>query len=366
MGWIIVALLTGLIWLLLPEAKKQEISDFFTTKVQDLRTVIEDSFKVKEAGVSIPDGPYKEIDSHALNASKKVEQSISALAEYLIQPAKTDEEKTRAIFRWMTDRIAYNAEDFLAGKPVGDCSAEAVLKTRKSVCEGYANLFEQLAKAAGLEVVKISGHCKGYGYSSGEEMSTNHTWNAIKIDGQWCIVDVTWGAGYVQKEKGFIKEFKDYWFLTPPEQFIFSHFPDDPAKQFLTPPIDADTYRGWPKESQRLLMLGFQVKDIQETLNKPDFHELVEAYPVKGGSPILLIKAPLEKHLKAGTSYKFHIKAESYPGLAFINNGEWQKITPDNGAYHYTITPHAGELQVSVLLPGHGTNYLTILRYVVE
>jgi transglutaminase-like putative cysteine protease len=246
MGWIIVILLIGMIWLLLPAAKKQEISDFFTSKVKDLQEVIEDSFKVKEPGVSIPDGPYKAIDSHALKAPKEVEQSISALGEYLTGPARTDEEKTRAIFRWMTDRIAYNAEDFLAGRPVGDCSAETVLKTRKSVCAGYANLFEQLAKVAGLEVVKISGHCKGYGYTPGERMSSNHAWNAVRINGQWYMMDVTWGAGGVEKEKGFIKEFDDYWFLTSPEQFIFSHFPDDPSKQFLTPPIEANTYQGWP------------------------------------------------------------------------------------------------------------------------
>ena len=113
-------------------------------------------------------------------------------------------------------------------------------------------------------------------------------------------------------------------------------------------------------------MLGFQAKDIQDTLNKPDFHELVEAYPVKGGPPIRIMKAPLEKYLQAGTSYKFHIEAESYPGLAFINNGEWQKKTSDKGAYHCTITPHGGEVQVSVLLPGEGTRYQTILKYIVE
>ena len=45
---------------------------------------------------------------------------------------------------------------------------DSVLQSRSSVCAGYANLFNALSKAAGIESVLISGWAKGYGYEIGD------------------------------------------------------------------------------------------------------------------------------------------------------------------------------------------------------
>lgn len=99
---------------------------------------------------------YSSIDRHALNTPKYVESSIESLAKYLIKPAKNDLEKVRAIYRWVTANISYNTSAYFSGI-YGSTSAEDVLKSRSSVCEGYSDLFFKLAKMAGIEVVKISG-----------------------------------------------------------------------------------------------------------------------------------------------------------------------------------------------------------------
>src|SRR5262245_52808126 len=83
---------------------------------------------------------YEAIDAHALKATAQDEASLPKLAAYLARPCKTDRDKARAIYRWVTDRIAYDIEALLAGK-VPDQSALAVLKTRKGVYLGYCNLF---------------------------------------------------------------------------------------------------------------------------------------------------------------------------------------------------------------------------------
>ncbi|MCS7045368.1 MAG: transglutaminase-like domain-containing protein, partial [Gemmataceae bacterium] len=56
--------------------------------------------------------PYKAIDQHALKAPPEAEASLDSLAEYLAKPCKTDRDKARAIYRWITDRIAYDVERF--------------------------------------------------------------------------------------------------------------------------------------------------------------------------------------------------------------------------------------------------------------
>ncbi|HPS92175.1 MAG TPA: hypothetical protein PKV33_08465, partial [Methanothrix sp.] len=48
---------------------------------------------------------YEKIDLHALNAPTSAEATIGSLATYLIEPAKNDREKARAIFRWIAENI---------------------------------------------------------------------------------------------------------------------------------------------------------------------------------------------------------------------------------------------------------------------
>ncbi len=107
---------------------------------------------------------YEEIDSHALNAPASAEGNVPSLAAYLAKPAKNDREKARAIFRWITENIDYNVDVFF-NEGTGATNSEDVLKSRRSICYGYSDLFLSLAGEMGLQAVRISGYGKGYGYS---------------------------------------------------------------------------------------------------------------------------------------------------------------------------------------------------------
>ena len=86
-----------------------------------------------------------------------------------------------------------------------------------------------------LIVEYIGGHSKGFNYEITDkfEESESHAWNVIKIKNIWYFVETTWGAGYSEDHKKFIKRFTPYYFLTPPIQFVRGHFPDDPKWQLL-------------------------------------------------------------------------------------------------------------------------------------
>ena len=51
-----------------------------------------------------------------------------------------------------------------------------------AVCEGYAKLFEYLCYCYGINCTTVSGLAKG----------GDHMWNAVKLNGSWTMVDVTW------------------------------------------------------------------------------------------------------------------------------------------------------------------------------
>jgi len=189
------------------------------------------------------DYSYEEIDRHALEAPASAEESIESLAAYLIEPAKNDREKARAIFRWICENIDYDVDVFFSGK-TGPTDSVDVLKSKKSICFGYSDLFISLASEAGLEAVRISGYGKGYGYMPGTSFSgpTNHAWNAVKINGSWYLLDCTWGAGYANSDKEYVRHFDDHFFMTPPSEFVFDHFPVEEKWQLLDHPISIEEY----------------------------------------------------------------------------------------------------------------------------
>ncbi|MFH0734512.1 MAG: transglutaminase domain-containing protein [bacterium] len=187
------------------------------------------------AGKVQPTYNYSSIDSFALNVPSKYTQDIKLLTNYLIKPAKSDLEKIRAIFRWITDNISYDTESYFSGNIQNAGNYDYAFKNRKSVCSGYGGLFAVMAGIAGVKCVEVPGYAVGYGYSLPkiQPKKANHSWNAVEINGLWYLLDATWGAGYVGNDKIFVKEYDEYYFLTPPENLIFTHFPFNVKHQLL-------------------------------------------------------------------------------------------------------------------------------------
>lgn len=173
--------------------------------------------------------------------------SVRELAHQLKIHSKTDLEKARLIYAWITHNIDYNFSGFLSGQ-YGDVSPEGVLKNRKGVCTGYANLFQALAQEMGLEAHVIEGYAKGYGYAVGNSTEINHAWNAVKIDNAWFLIDSTWGAGYIQNNQ-FKKKFNPFYFATKPNQFIYNHLPSDNNWQLLTRRYSKQKFEQLPEVS---------------------------------------------------------------------------------------------------------------------
>ena len=58
------------------------------------------------------------------------------------------------------------------------CSAESGLTRHQGTCESYQRIYSKLLDVAGIANGRITGN--------------GHTWNAVKIDGKWCQMDLTW------------------------------------------------------------------------------------------------------------------------------------------------------------------------------
>lgn len=178
---------------------------------------------------------YAAVDRYALQAPASAERNLEELAGYLRKVGAGSEERTRAIYRWVTDRIAYDTTSFFAGT-IPDQSPDTVLRKRTAVCAGYANLFEALASRCRLECQVVRGEIRRDPEDpAGQQRS--HAWVAVRLGGRWQLLDPTWGSGYVDfKSRRFNRRFNPYYFLVPPDQLIFSHIPTERAWQLLPRP----------------------------------------------------------------------------------------------------------------------------------
>jgi hypothetical protein len=198
---------------------------------------------------SWPKNPYHTIDSLAKTVEYKGD--IRLLSYDLTKNYTTELDKARAIFIWVTENIAYDYKVLNKKKQKGiafkckektDCDAQyikweddylkKVISKQKGVCEGYSRLFKKLCDHAGIQGGVVTGYTKDRPEEIGKMGELNHAWNVMLVDGKYYYLDATWAAGgcYTNdkgKYKGFVKNFKEYYWLTPLEKLSRDHFPSD-------------------------------------------------------------------------------------------------------------------------------------------
>ncbi len=182
--------------------------------------------------LSAQGNPYTYADSIALSHSGRTFKNTEDMARILTKGVKDRETQFRIIFRWITDNIEYNPS-MKGGDP------NKALKKKEGVCAAYSHLLTTVCGHLGINCPTIVGIAKGH-TSVGLDLDSpahQHSWNAIEIDGEWKLVDVTWAAGYYDtKEKEFKKEFKPEHYFTDPIVFAERHLPDDKKWQLLDHP----------------------------------------------------------------------------------------------------------------------------------
>lgn len=194
-----------------------------------------------------------------------------SLARLITTRFATPVERVRAIYAWIASNIHYNTAvyrpwaasyqyspdplDTAAVWPSGDeMAARKVMRKRLAVCDGYARLFKVLCQYAGIESTLVQGYARGIGSS---RFRTNHTWNALKVDSVWKLVDVTWASGYLSYANDFVPMQNDAYFFTPPEQFIRDHFPENLSWALLPDPPQPAEFKQSPFLGRNYNRYGF-------------------------------------------------------------------------------------------------------------
>lgn len=113
--------------------------------------------------ISVSDDKYPSVDSIVR----------SAVAECNSETDGSEYAKALWLHDWLLDQLEYD-------KTLKWSSAESALTRELGTCQSYESAYAKLLTAAGIE------------NSETRDTYDGHTWNAMKLDGQWYQTDCTW------------------------------------------------------------------------------------------------------------------------------------------------------------------------------
>ena len=119
----------------------------------------------KEIVITIEDENYPSVEKIADSVTK---QCIDA-------GCNDDYSRALWLHDWLLENCTYDSVNL---QPGYYCGIEGALARGKCICEGYRAAYEYLLKKVGIESKRMTGN--------------GHTWNAVKMDGEWYQTDVTW------------------------------------------------------------------------------------------------------------------------------------------------------------------------------
>ncbi|KAI8364637.1 uncharacterized protein BYT42DRAFT_618796 [Radiomyces spectabilis] len=261
------------------EALEGDTNDDNTMKVNPfaiLRQVFQCHAVGDSTGLHFSEHDFTQIDTYAANVQQRGPLLTPTILtqRFLVRPYRRELFKLRCIFVWLLQNIsiasagtsksdlqrspsdvmqAYLLEEAMENlnDDAIDClleSADEVLARRSCRSSvGMANLFCDMAVAAGFTDTRVIFGClkgpPGLSDLSKDKMTQNHAWCVVNVEGEYRFIDC-WLASPYQPRNNNATEF--HWFLTKPKEFIYTHFPENGADQFLQPTITASLFLALP------------------------------------------------------------------------------------------------------------------------
>lgn len=117
---------------------------------------------------------------------------IKALEEAGIDSRMTDMDKIKAINNYLCDRLAYAdyaaTKDYIKEDWIPFTDYCLISGQSGAVCAGYAEAFQSMCVAAGIECYYVTG----YVYQNSSPEGIYHAWNRVDLNERSYYIDVCW------------------------------------------------------------------------------------------------------------------------------------------------------------------------------
>ena len=201
--------------------------------------------------------------------------AISLAQGHVCRPYRSDLQRLRAIFTWVSEKIAWE-EDF-----EGEVDSRRVIQMRRGCAEEVAVLVFEMCCAVGLHAEVVRGYLKapsdvpdGTG-----NFRPNHWWNAVLVDGCWRIMDCSLASPTNPKRAQYstanLQMADSGFFLARPMEICYTHVPCHYEQQHICPPIAADILLALPFACPPYFKHGLKLVDYDTSLSRIENLELV-------------------------------------------------------------------------------------------
>jgi hypothetical protein len=171
------------------------------------------------------------------------EEDLWRLSYFIRHTFTEDSLRLRAAFIWITKNIEYDIKAF-QNDDNRAAQLHYVLRKKRAICSGYANLLKYFCDTYKIENELITGRARALRsdiHIMNMRFQSNHAWNAVKINNQWRLIDPTWAAGVITDEDErdevvkvkYQASLEEYYYFTPPERFSLNHYPSDLRFSFV-------------------------------------------------------------------------------------------------------------------------------------
>ena len=156
-------------------------------------------------------------------------EKIASTAGEITKGMTDSYDKVRAIHDWVASNLYFDYDALSQQGQQWPKDALGALESRRTVCEGYANLTTALLRASGIPAKTVIGYAL---YGSEHTWNTsnlqgnraNHAWTAAFADGRWILMDPTWDSGnYYRNGEYHTSEEVHTYFDSTLEFFSYNH-----------------------------------------------------------------------------------------------------------------------------------------------
>ena len=287
--------------------------------------------------------------------------SARQLVERLTSAAKNDRERAWLIYRWITGNFIHDAQAAVKiGNPARH-SIDDLIRHRRGSCEVFAHVTNTLLTLAGLKSKVVVGHANTGQQSASAKGSANHVWNMVWIEGQWRLMDTTWGSGFVD-ESGFTRQQSDLFFLMPDAQAdLLYRERTDKGGSSRGGGADPRPFRNVPPDAAYASFVGFDTKKVVEVAGNG--RRVVETFDLANGS-FAVLDAPTSYALNSGDQ-RFVLRSDQFEKLAVVQGRNWTHFQRAGGRFVLDLKALRGELIVMGKRPGQA-EYEALLGYYVR
>ncbi len=202
---------------------------------------VPDPFQINNPGLSLVDKAARFITS-----LPPMTNPASLAQGYVCRPHRSDVQRLRAIFTWVSERVVWD-EEF-----EGEIDTRRVIQSKRGCSHEVAALVVEMCHAINLHAEVVEGYLKTPGVDLDLDALNrpNHYWNAILVDNEWRMMDCSLASPtnphrtLYSSISASISE--AFYFLTKPLEFCYTHVPLHAAQQHIVPPISPDVLLSLP------------------------------------------------------------------------------------------------------------------------